>query len=258
MAMNKLVWIDDSYVGMKNVVRGTFPLLWREGIISRVVFLGDFDDRAPQINPEEFRRFVSACFSDFNIACQRESVDTPKVDPTVLSTINDDIADNREALGKSLLYKAQNESSTLLAINEWKSLTESTEWDKKDENGKPVALKQELSIASIISGMSIPDNAVCALDIVLLKGDEDKLNCNAANCKPIISMEIYHEIVKNHKCLLYSRYTSEQQLRDNWKMLYTKRYGAEPEEIRPREGLYKGSINKATLKMIIDHCKEEQ
>ena len=115
------------------------------------------------------------------------------------------------------------------------------------------SLSDSFLVTPFFSLLENINDSAFALDVVLLKDDEKKLNQMSDDCIPILSMELYHYITTTlkAKCVLYSKYTYLHRLQENWKALYKARYNIEV-EMFPRDGLYLGSIDP----VIINALKE--
>ncbi len=248
-----LIWIDDRDDKMEQVANGAFMHLWKEGIMNFTVFFGDCFGNISDTNVEFYNINVKNLFSDFYRHCinpdNQESINEFKDLYDLYEQLKPDESIPKFTLRLPNDGKEHREKIQKL-IDLWKNDPPSLkEWINKK------ALADKYSVECIFNAISDYDKVSYALDLVLLEGDLDKLNCNQEDCKPVISMELYRFITKTlkRKCVIYSQYTSLNKLQNNWKYLYSKHYDdtrIEDIDIIVRDGLYKGSINEEAIKKI--------
>lgn len=253
MGKNKtLIWIDDRCDDMEQIARGAFMKLWEYGIYSKTVFFGDYYRKVSKSEFEIYKQTVNDLFFElYDLRCdpvaQEENSELVKL-------YNDYFKDDN--INNLALCIPSNDNKELRKeidslIKEWKSLIhDNNVWvpDNKE-------IDQDYQVDSIFKSIENAENFVYALDVVLLKGDFKKLNCSYEKSVPVISMELYHFITKklNAPCVLYSRYTYLNRLENNWKKLYYERYSDDKInniDIKSREGLNFGALNKQTLEFI--------
>lgn len=255
-----LIWIDDRADDMEQIVRGAFCELWKEKIFSKTVFLGDFIQEVSEEDCSVYGYTVREILFDL---CRDYGVIDPsryKEDNSNLKDIYDKcktLFDSKEF--STCIYDKKDEEFVKkihLMIQNWKAV-KSTQ-DVWDDNF--VQTKNDLKPDDFFKLIENPEKFVYALDIVLLKGDESKLNCDINDSAPILSIELYHYITQELKCkcLLYSRYTNRNRLANNWKELYLKRHKKECDlEILSRDGLFDGSIDRSYIEMIKNLFEKE-
>jgi len=208
--MKRLIWIDDSFSGMKNVAEGMFPHLWKKDIASKAFFLGDYSQQGGEALNEsavrEFKRTVNQLFDDW-IPRQLKDGEYNGMTP----------GDFAEALGLK-------DSAELVPEDKWRDLHWLLERLKAfAESGGKVAV---------------------ALDIILFRGEHSQLEPKwqdetRPDPQPIFSMEIYHALTAgNIPCLVYTSYLDESPtFRNNWKSAYEREYSEEkaPDPVSRRQ-----------------------
>ena len=243
-----IIWIDDSQNDMEAVATGAFVEFWRAGIQNKTLFLGDFDgpvDKADYENDihyifnDEYEESVNAndeySKSENNKICDiQKTIFSDNTPIQLVKKLPDDSNDKYDII-KSL-------------IETWKENPPKIE-DWKSQND----LGPNFSVNCVFDEIENAD-VLYALDLVLLKGDEVKLNCDIDSCIPILSLELYHYITQKLKkeCILYSQFTYLNRLQNNWKYLYKERYGVNMEniDIIGRTALNCGSIDTEIINKI--------
>lgn len=267
MNNKRMIWIDDREDDMKKIISGTFPELWKEGINSQIIFFGDSYPRSANFTSKYFSRFLVDSFFDFYDACTEKEGMLRDSNKNPVKKMYDSFSSkkfNSNQLVKCIPDDIDNSNEIISLMDAWKNLGNDEAntkeflrvWD--DEKSQ---LPEEYKTDLIFKLISPPQQCAFALDVVLLKGDEEKLNCKTEESIPIISMELYHYItvVLGCECLLYSRYTYSNRLQKNWSYLYKKRYNSSNQEsidIRSRDGLHHGVQNNETINAIKSKFKK--
>lgn len=255
-----LIWIDDRDDKMEQVAYGTFPYLWKEGILNLTAFFGDNNGEISASNVMNYKKTVKNLFiklyDRYIDPNNEESVNEYHKLFKLYNEIKPDFYFSKLAINLSNNNETNKEKICFMT-NLWK--TDSSLYDKWIID-KP--LEEKYSVECLLQTIDNYNEVSYALDLVLLEGDLSKLNCNQEDSEPVISMELYHYITKklNRKCMIYSQYTYLDRLQNNWKYLYTQRYKdtkIEDINIVRREGLYKGSIKEETINELINLFDEE-
>ncbi len=257
--LNTIVWIDDREDEMEKVARGAFVELWKEGILSRVAFLGNAFPDCICDDPICFAdEEIIGNFKRYKYCCENQLGGTAIVNEAILKEVDDELSN----LDKNYLaFCIPNDNVTSDLQNKINVILES--WEKRNsilsENwcNRQYRLEELYSVKNIFASIENPGDFAYALDIILLKNDEDKLNCDIKLAEPILSMELYHYITKElgAPCLLYTKYSYLNRLRDNWISLYSKRYNdIEGDSIVSRENLNLGSIDNSTIVKLKELC----
>ena len=72
------------------------------------------------------------------------------------------------------------------------------------------------------------------IDLLLLYGDIERVK----NGYPILSMELYSQIIKTHQCFLYSTYVYDEDFIEMWRTTFCNNYDdVKPEKIYKRSQL---------------------
>lgn len=256
--MNTIIWIDDRDDDMEQIARGAFCELWQHGIFNKTVFLGDYIKEVSAEDCEAYSYTINDILYDL---CRDKGVLANEVeeDNGELKTLfnayqsNYSVTDMATCINdkRNLEYKEQIKSM----INSWKKIDSTT----KIQNKESIKSNPDYNVEHFFALIDNPSQFVYALDVVLLEGDEGKLNCDAEDRLPVLSMELYHYITKELKCkcLLYSRYTYLNRLSDNWRELYSILYDVNDNlHILSREELYEGSVNQNII-INLSNCWKE-
>lgn len=252
MMMNNkkiLIWLDDSSNRMEQIARQTFSELWQVGIFNKTVFFGDYVQKVKGKNLKAYQLIVNDLFYHL---CQSKGIisednTTPFLELSALYTDyqnNGSLEDIAISLHSEGVPEDVQEKIDALTTS-WKQLANTKEiWGKTFKE-----TEEKYDVSCIFETVADVKHFAYALDLILLDGDEDKLNCAEEKSVPIISMELYRYITTNlqAKCVLYSSDTCLNRLTNNWKMLYQKRYGKTQLDIIQRSLLHRGSLDNATL-----------
>lgn len=245
--MKKIIWIDDSQNDMEKVSDGAFIELWKEGILNIVCFFGDSNGFVVK---DDFNYDLNCLFTEIHERCIKKDNRYSQNEYENVIDLYNLVYDSKNPieLVKQFPNDSNNELDKIMKlINVWKDNPPSLEeWSSDGE------LDSKYNVSCFLNEITADDISLYALDLVLLAGDENKLNCNKEKAIPIISIELYHYITEilNKKCIVYSQYTFLNRLQDNWNYLYKIRYGNDSEDnikIMGRDGLYQGSISMETI-----------
>ncbi len=257
-----IIWIDDREDEMEKVAKGAFVELWKEGIISRVAFLGNaFPDNTCDDPIFFVEEEIIGNFQRFKYSCENQVGGFAGIDKKIVEEVDNELKKHEEKK-EYLAFCIPNNNQPELKERISKTLTS---WEKKKSislenwNNKQYNLEEIYSVKSIFDSIENPQNFVYALDIILLKNDDDKLSCDIEKAEPILSLELYHYIREELKapCLLYTRYSYLNRLRDNWISLYSQRYSdIEIDSIVSRENLNLGSIDDSTINKLKGLCSK--
>jgi len=257
-----LVWIDDKNDDMEAVARGAFIKLWKKGVFSRTVFFGDFHEKTSKDNLLCFKDtvidlFNSVLIEDNNVYEERFINNNSHLTELKETWFDSEsLKDNDDVIAVCIPDEDESECGKRIndIISRWKGIR-SVDEILGGEDGK---VSKEYSVKTIFEEIENPGKYVYALDLVLLKGDEEKLNRETNEALPVVSMDLYHYITNVIKapCVLYSRYTYLNQLQYNWKTLYKMIYNEDfNDNILDRRFLQHGSCDNATLGLLVDLFK---
>lgn len=243
-----IIWIDDSQNDMEGVANGAFIELWKAGIQNKTLFFGDFDGPVDELEYDEDIQFI---FNDLYEECVNINDEYSKSEYDKICQIKDEAFsyDNTIELVKKIPDDSNDKNSEIESlIKIWKENP-----PKIDDWKSKKILTAKYNVNCIFDEIKNAD-VLYALDLVLLKGDENKLNCDIDSRVPVISIELYHYITHElkKKCILYSQFTYLNRLQNNWKELYKQRYGKDNENINiiGRDALNSGSIDTEVINSI--------
>lgn len=263
--MNTIIWIDDRSDDMEQIARGTFCALWKSGIFNKTVFLGDYVQEVSGEDCKAYSYLINdLLYEMFQSECENEDEDNEDENNVALRKLYTNYKENYDVFDMATCINDEkncvNKEQIVSMINHWKRLDSTTDIFEKDSK----KLADDYKVDCFFQLINNPSQFVYALDIVLLKGDEEKLNCDTECSLPVLSMELYHYITKELKCkcLLYSRYTYLNRLANNWKKIYLSTYltdnGNQENHkecdlnILPRDELYEGSVKKSVIQNLKD------
>lgn len=234
----KLIWIDDRMDDMMKVAQGMFHLLWTQGIFNKTFFFGD---AFQEVLAESVGGYQYLVATEFLKLRRREDILGTAAANHLNEIYNHFFTNSRSETLSALATRVPLENTTVHAVVEaWKASDNATTWESRQP------LPDHFDVAPIFDFIDFDNDTAFALDVILLDGDDQKLNCEKDLAVPIISMELYRYITTtlHAKCTLYSRYTYWNRLQQNWCSLYTARYGESPNPpvIHCRRGLYIGHI----------------
>lgn len=252
-----IFWIDDRDDDMEQIVEGMFCELWKRGISNKTLFFGDAVREVDDERLSEYRGRVADEFQNLFVLydgdIENMEPDEKKICSNLRAISEKDLADDH--IDSLANWLPLNEDKIADVVKKWKIGIDKETWESEKE------LSQSYNLEELWKRLAPKINGTVALDVVLLEGDERKLNCKEDDACPVISMEFYYHITKKlgHQCVLYSKYTSLNRLQNNWKKLYKARYGDLQKELKiySRRALYKGQINWAVLSEILKHISEE-
>lgn len=259
--MNTIIWINDRKNDMENIVRGSFPVFWANGILGKAVFLGNAVYHDMQdFDPEIFSELISDVLA-MNIKRSRANEN----------------ADLRQALEKMNTYYEEKKPKDVfvLALSDPKINAIISEWEgiisKQKQPGEfddEMLKKAVQCIGKFFENNEesddkiIPSNKeyVYMLDVVLLEQDYKSLIDDQPNF--VLSMALYYYITKElkAKCFLYSMHTYLYSLQNNWMSLYKKWDANAPEDLKiiHRTNFFAGSLNYDKLNSIIGQFPKEK
>lgn len=232
--MKKLYWIDDSFGAIESIMRSAFPELWEvekdEGISSHILIIGNeymhnsqdylYGDNEEKECIEKVKSYFEEICADFDqtdeekktFSSHRKLVENP-VRMVFKST------DDEE---KHKIYKE---------LLTWAKATEEYPKDKLSS-----------LMENVIKILSIESPAVVGIDILIWKGDMEKIE----NKRMVFSLAVFHELKqKGYTCFLYSSNADDIDLVRNCKEIYTEQFkGEELEAIFLRADLMrKGNVD---------------
>lgn len=246
MVKKAIYWIDDSTTGILNIVHSVFPRFWdkRNGAIeTHIRIIGNETQEATDLklwsekDEQKLKQYIYKVFEQF---CRNEDNFGQKD----LFEKNFDLIENNIQIMYKLEDKDSDEYGKLYSI--WKSNEEITEGAK-------------VSAQALLDKMNIAAGACVGLDLALLKGDIEKVSTKK---QPILSMQLYNELQKNHKCFLYSKYVGQDPFIEGWKVVYENTFKDSKQIIiKRRRDLFKKNISEAGFeelkKLVEDSYKEE-
>lgn len=242
-----IIWIDDSFKDMEKAARGAFCELWKRGILNITVFFGDYS-KLTEYEAKNYRDITDFCFKRLYKNCIDENNPNSIENFKELYNLKKRIVDN-DLLNKQVIH-LPNDSIT--KKSEIQNIIKSWNDDppKMDNWINNNYYSEKYNVKFLFDEINESKEMCYALDLVLLKSDEAKLNCAEDSCEPVISMELYHYIteVLNAKCFLFSRFTYLNRLQRNWLDLYKKRYNnSDNIKIYERSGFAKDCMNYETI-----------
>lgn len=246
--MRKLIWVDDRADEMEQILRGAFYDFWDRYVFNQIVFFGDAFGEITGHDVERFDSKLKAVFSQY-LKSRRIWTDD--------ESNSDEVKDFISQVSNSVCVSSIRNSTHADHIDKWKKLDMET-WRDSSKS------MHDIYIPSYLDELIQNDNGdqiVFALDLVLLEGDLEKLDCDQSLARPILSMEIYHYIKKTlrKECVLYSRYTFRDRFQNNWKHVYSLRYPKEsiPEPIIPRVDFHRGAVDMREIERVMRYFSEE-
>lgn len=259
--MNTIIWINDRKNDMENIVRGSFPVFWANGLLGKTVFLGDaiYQDM-DNFNREAFSWLISDVLA-MNLKSRYASENT----------------DFKKALEKmNTYYETENPKDVfVLAPSDPKIVDIISKWrdiiSKQNQRGEIDDETCEKAVQCVSeffdNNEESSDNIIPAkeeyvymLDVVLLEQEYKSLIDGQPDF--VLSMALYYYITKklNAKCFLYSMHTYLSSLQNNWINLYKKLDDGAPKDLKiiPRTQFYTGSLNIDELNFIIGQFPKEK
>ncbi len=258
--MNTIIWINDRKNDMENIVRGSFPIFWANGVLGKTVFLGD----AVYHDMDKFDSEAFSCLiSDVLAMSIKGRFASENMDfKNALQKMNKYYEDEKP---KDVFVLAPSEKKTEDIIDKWKNIIykQNRPDVSDDETGENAVQcvgdffsKDEKSNDNII-----PANKeyVYLLDVILLDQEDNSLISGQQDF--VLSMALYYYITKklNAKCFLYSMHTFNSSLQKNWINLYKKLDNDAPNDLNiiPRTQFFAGSLNIDKLNFIIGQFPKE-
>ena len=255
-----LIWIDDSADDMEPLLYGIIPKLWENNIVSKTVFLGDATRIPSDVTLKIYEQKIYNVFNNFLKSINENTTILSSDESNYIKELQEKYF-SKYTHGDFAMQVSDDSTNEIAA---WKNLNtdEKNAFIEKYKSDNDYKNKYTVeSILNVIDNTLLPKKSadenksyevVYALDLVLLEKDEEKMNCISDQAIPIISMELYNYITKtlNKKCIIYTKYTFLNRVQNNWKNLYSKIYNDSEicrVEIKSREGLQFGSLNKHTI-----------
>lgn len=264
--------IDDDPGGIMSIVRSIFPAMWQvdkpdEGIETHICIFGNaatvtgstITPWNTQDEEELARKIEDELWYRCNNWEQDNGIETVDSEECVTFENKVDLVRGKVCM----LYKAdatmelKDECDAICRIwtgnvteNEKNENKESADNLGSEGNQKLVITeKAKKAVQTLITRMKIPQNACVGLDLSLLWRDIERI---LEEKQPIISMQLYHLLSKNHECFLYSKYVMVEKFINTWKEVYTTYF--EPEEtpdIYQKSQLSQKEITDETRKKLV-------
>lgn len=242
--MSKTVyWIDDSVNKLLKLMDGIITDLWRvdideneKKIVSKILMFGDesseeYDGKRASIEDEHYlqRRLElalrEACFAKMDICPKTNFLSENRwllqkgVRVLFKKLTEQEVEHLSEKEKVDLEKKRKNEEDFFKEIEKyWK-------FDNREDVPDDVWESESgVVVAKLIELMNIEEGACVGIDVALLSKDRI---CVLEMNKPVIAMELFHQLSERHCCFLYSSYTYEKDLVPKCKEVYKKHYDEE-------------------------------
>lgn len=210
-----LYLIDDGIKQMITVMNGQFPELWfleepDGGVKAKVIIFGNGNNEffsSELYSEEEEIDFQQKMGDLLYTECKRKEIEYDKKDLFLeKSELIEDAV--------NILFKKQTEKEQLGLYQDICSY-----WQKDIKEGA-VGQEEKEKVSRLIELMQIEQDACVGIDMVLLYQDIERTK----EGKCIISMELYDQLRKNHKCFIYSSTTFDGKFIEKWKETYVNNY----------------------------------
>ncbi len=246
MSNNKktVVFLDDGPNMVNEVLKTIVKRLWKKDTSVLMFFLGDFEKKESNLIPGDFEKQLSNLklsllneFTNFLIDTGRFSDSEAlqyyhlinshyQYDP---DNINVDF--NPEVN----IVVDKNDEINEEIFNNFKSITEQifTQYITEDGCFNNTEFVSDFSVNQIINTLELEKNTLILLDMCLLEGDLNKLECPVKNDKlnsnyivPILSMALYHNLINNnYQVIMYTSYDFTTDMIKAWLKTYSFVYG---------------------------------
>ncbi|MCM1284942.1 MAG: hypothetical protein NC213_00085 [Acetobacter sp.] len=225
-----IVFIDDGPDQTGLLISPIIRKLWRKGIRSSIVILGDFERTDNNLSLDNFNLSVEKLKSDIQHEFSSYMISEDCFSdeqilehyPLINKNYSEEKSNTVKKIEVDIVDDFNNDKDVL--FTQWKTINKKIL--KKyytNDNINFDKFKQDYSLDDFVDEINIDKNFIIALDMCLLEGDLNKLMNDTEF--PIFSIGLYSAFIKKgYDVIMYTTYDCTNEMVDRWKKTCEKFY----------------------------------